>query len=126
MKALVLALFVLLVLAGLVALSAGQVSSWQPSPGHTQVPIWPAAVQDAQPVAGPEVAATVNDPVAGKPWVSVGKVSQPTMTVYTPQARNTGAAVIVFPGGGYQILAIDLAGTEVWDWLTSKGITCVC
>jgi acetyl esterase/lipase len=31
----------------------------------------------------------------------------------------------VFPGGGYQILAIDLEGTEVCDWLTSKGITCV-
>jgi acetyl esterase/lipase len=32
---------------------------------------------------------------------------------------------VVFPGGGYQILAIDLEGTEVCDWLTSKGITCV-
>jgi acetyl esterase/lipase len=31
----------------------------------------------------------------------------------------------VFPGGGYQILAIDLEGTEVCDWLTSKGITCI-
>jgi acetyl esterase/lipase len=31
----------------------------------------------------------------------------------------------VFPGGGYQILAIDLEGTEVCEWLTSKGITCV-
>src|ERR1700747_3795971 len=30
-----------------------------------------------------------------------------------------------FPGGGYRILAIDLEGTEVCDWLTSKGITCV-
>lgn len=35
------------------------------------------------------------------------------------------AAVVVFPGGGYQILAIDLEGTEVCDWLTSAGITCV-
>jgi len=47
------------------------------------------------------------------------------MTVYSPKGKNTGAAVIVFPGGGYQILAIDLEGTEVCDWLTSKGITCV-
>jgi acetyl esterase/lipase len=38
---------------------------------------------------------------------------------------NTGAAIVVFPGGGYQILAIDLEGTEVCDWLTSKGITCL-
>jgi acetyl esterase/lipase len=47
------------------------------------------------------------------------------MTVYSPVGRNTGAAVVVFPGGGYQILAIDLEGTEVCDWLTAKGITCV-
>jgi acetyl esterase/lipase len=33
--------------------------------------------------------------------------------------------VVVFLGGGYQILAIDLEGTEVCDWLTSRGITCV-
>jgi acetyl esterase/lipase len=47
------------------------------------------------------------------------------MTVYPPRGKNTGAAVVVFPGGGYQILAIDLEGTEVCDWLTSRGITCV-
>src|ERR1700731_966985 len=47
------------------------------------------------------------------------------MTVYSPTRENTGAAVVVFPGGGYQILAIDLEGTEVCDWLTSSGITCV-
>ena len=63
--------------------------------------------------------------VAGRPWVEVDNVSRPTMTVYSPKGKNTGAAVVVFPGGGYQILAIDLEGTEVCDWLTSKGITCV-
>jgi acetyl esterase/lipase len=52
-------------------------------------------------------------------------VTQPTITVYSPKQRNTGAAVIVFPGGGYQILAIDLEGSEVCDWLTPRGITCV-
>ena len=46
------------------------------------------------------------------------------MTVYSPTGKNTGAAVVVFPGGGYQGLAIDLEGTEVCDWLTPKGITC--
>jgi hypothetical protein len=63
--------------------------------------------------------------VAGRRWIEVGHVSRPTMTVYSPAAKNTGAAVVVFPGGGYQILAIDLEGTEVCDWLTSRGITCV-
>jgi acetyl esterase/lipase len=55
----------------------------------------------------------------------VGNVSRPTMTVYPPIGKNTGAAVVVFPGGGYEILAIDLEGTEVCDWVTSKGVTCV-
>jgi len=47
------------------------------------------------------------------------------VTLYRPKSNATGAAVVVFPGGGYQILAIDLEGTEVCDWLTSKGIACV-
>ena len=98
---------------------------WQPSPGHMQVPIWPGAVPDAKPVAGPEVATSNSDSIAGKPVIAVGKVSHPTMTVYSPQGKNTGVAVVVFPGGGYWILAIDLEGTEVCDWLTAKGITCV-
>ena len=116
--------------AGEPGLVAGQ-TAWQPSPGHTQLPIWPGVIPDAQPVDGPEVSGTVVDAagnkklVGGKPWVYVDRVSQPTMTVYSPVGRNTGAAVVVFPGGGYNVLAIDLEGTEVCDWLTSRGITCV-
>jgi hypothetical protein len=51
--------------------------------------------------------------VGGRPWVEVQNVSRPTMTIYSPKEKNTGAAVIVYPGGGYQILATDLEGTEV-------------
>ncbi len=47
------------------------------------------------------------------------------MTVYPPKGTNTGIAMLVFPGGGYQALAIDLEGTEICDWLTSRGITAV-
>jgi acetyl esterase/lipase len=65
------------------------------------------------------------EPIAGKLGQFVENVSRPTMTVYSPSGTNTGVAVIVFPGGGYQELAIDLEGTEVCDWLTPKGITCV-
>ncbi len=65
------------------------------------------------------------DLIAGKPVIVVKNVSRPTMTIYAPTGKNTGAAVVVFPGGGYEILAIDLEGTEVCDWLTAKGITCV-
>ncbi len=117
-------------LLGSVLASGGlraQTSVWQPSPGHVQIPIWPGTPPDPQPVAGPEFAKTTgaNSLVAGKPWVAVGNVSHPTMTVYPPTGRNTGVAVVVFPGGGYWDLAIDLEGTEVCDWLTSKGVTCV-
>ena len=102
-----------------------QTSGWQPSPGHAQVAIWPGTVPDAQPAAGPEVAETAKGLIAGKSGDFVENVSRPTMTVYSPSGNNTGVAVVVFPGGGYQDLAIDLEGTEVCDWLTSKGITCV-
>ena len=83
---------------------------------------------DAQPVKGREHVEAANAPrdlVAGKPWLAVEEVSRPTMTVYAPHGKNTGVAMVVFPGGGYSVLAIDLEGTEVCDWLTSRGITCV-
>ncbi|HST11539.1 MAG TPA: hypothetical protein VLL05_14280, partial [Terriglobales bacterium] len=64
------------------------------------MPIWPGDAPDAVPVAGPEVTTIVHDP--GEPSaIVVGKVSRPTMTVYSPTGKNTGAAVVVFPGGGY-------------------------
>ena len=99
---------------------------WQPSAGHTQVPIWPGNPPDA--AFGPPPNTEKTHPegsVAGRPWLDVENVSRPTMTVFPPSGKNTGVAVIVFPGGGYEDLAIDLEGTEFCDWLTSKGITCV-
>jgi acetyl esterase/lipase len=104
-----------------------QTPVWQPAPGYTQVPIWPGEAPDVQPDTGPEFVKITgpNGLVADKPWTMAGSVSQPTMTVYPAKGKNTGAAVVVFPGGGYEDLAMDLEGTEVCDWLTSKGVTCV-
>jgi acetyl esterase/lipase len=45
--------------------------------------------------------------------------------VYAPKENPTGQAVVVFPGGGYNILAIDLEGTEICEWLNSIHVTCV-
>ncbi len=105
---------------------SAQTTGWQAAPGHTQVGIWPGAAPDGLPVKGPEkVEVDPKSLIAGKPVTGVSNVTRPTMTVYSPQAKNTGAAIVVFPGGGYQDLAIDLEGTEVCDWLTPKGITCV-
>ena len=123
MKPLIAALWVVFASSGLCA----QMAVWQPSPGHTQIPIWPGAAPDPQPVAGPEVVKSSgkDDLIAGRQVLEVDNVSRPTMTVYSPTGKNTGPAVVVFPGGGYQILAIDLEGTEVCGWLTAEGITCV-
>ena len=122
MKPLIFVLGVMFACGGLRA----QTNVCQPSPGHTQVPIWPGAAPDAQAqlVPGPEYVTNVVSPT-GVPWVASCDVSQPTMTVYLPKGKNTGVAMVVFPGGGYNCLAIDLEGTEICDWLTSKGITAV-
>jgi acetyl esterase/lipase len=90
-------------------------AGWQPSPGHTQIPIWPGVAPDVQAVPGPETSADGD----------VTNVTRPTMTIYSPSGKNTGAAVVVIPGGGFVGLAIDFEGTEACDWLTSKGVTCV-
>jgi len=106
--------------------AGAQTTAWQPSPPHTQLAIWPGAVPDAQLAPGPEDTVIVKEHlVAGKPWTFVKNVSRPTITVYSPTGKNTGVAIVVFPGGGFEGLAIDLEGTESCDWLTSRGITCV-
>ena len=98
-------------------------------PGHGQVELtlWPGVVPDARTAPGPEVVKADNDKVvaAGQRYSWVENVSRPAMTVYSPKGRNTGIAMLVFPGGGYEGLAIRLEGTEVCDWLTAKGVTCI-
>jgi acetyl esterase/lipase len=67
-----------------------------------------------------------DDRVAGRRLIRLGNVSTPTLTVYAPPHRKAnGAAVLVCPGGGYHILAMDLEGTEVATWLNSIGVTAV-
>ncbi len=87
--------------------------------------LWPGKVPYARSVPGPETAAVSKGLIGGLPATAVTNVTLPTMTVYSPKGKNTGAAVVVILGGGFQILAIDLEGSEVCDWLTSRGITCV-
>lgn len=105
----------------LFGLSCPQIASgadrtvWQPSAGHEQIAIWPGTPPDQPSMPGPET-------LKGG---AVTNVTKPTMTVYSPTAKRTGAAVLVIPGGGFQILAMDLEGTEICDWLMSRGVTCV-
>src|SRR5437016_4156457 len=56
--------------------------------------------------------------------VRIPHASRPTLTVFRPaKDRDTGAAVVIAPGGGYNILAWDLEGEEVAAWLNSIGVT---
>lgn len=107
---------------------AAQKPGWQPGAGHTQVPIWPKGAPGAPANPTPEVdTSTAKDRlIAGKGVIRLGNVSVPTITFYLPRkASGPAPAVVVFPGGGYRILAIDLEGTEVCEWLNSAGIACV-
>jgi acetyl esterase/lipase len=109
-------------IALLLSHTSTQAEGWQPSPGLVQLPIWPDAVPDAIPDPKPE---SVGPPAGREWWPRANDVSVPTMTVYAAKGRNTETAVVVFPGGGFQFLAMDLEGTEICEWLTSRGITCV-
>jgi len=121
--------FVIL-LAAFLAISSNvfaQTPGWPPAPGQLTLDLWPHGAPGAPLSPLPEADTTTakENLIAGKPLVRLGNVSKPTLTLYTPSGKNTGAAVVVFPGGAYRILAIDLEGTEVCDWLNSAGITCV-
>ena len=117
----------LAVIASISANVLAQKPPWQPAPGHTTLPVWPGTAPGAptNPAAEIDTTTAKDNMIAGKPLVRLGNVSAPTLTLYTPTGRNTGAGVVVFPGGSYRILAIDLEGTEVCEWLNSAGITCV-
>lgn len=111
-------------LAGLAILTAASLAPAQ----QVTLPLWPHGAPETASISGPERDTTTaaDQLVAGKPVIRLTNVSQPTLTVYpAPSGKSSGAAVVVFPGGGYRILAYDLEGTEVCDWLNSIGMTCV-
>src|SRR5271166_2031649 len=121
----------LLILASLAGGSAGLFAQnappWPPGPGHLTLPLWEDGAPGATPNSAAEADTTTakDNLIAGKPLIRLGNVSKPTLTLYSPKGKNTGAAVVVFPGGGYNILAIDLEGTEVCDWLNAAGVNCL-
>jgi acetyl esterase/lipase len=92
---------------------------------HKQMSLWPKGAPGEKGDIGAEVDTTKPDQdKAGQRVIRLGNVTDPTLTVYKPAAgKDTGAAVVVFPGGGYNILAMDLEGTELCEWLNSIGVT---
>jgi acetyl esterase/lipase len=94
----------------------------------TPIPLWPGQAPGEKKELPPEadLSKPTDQLIAGRPVIRLGNISTPTMTIYPADpAKNTGAAVIVAPGGGYHILAYDLEGTEVCAWLNSIGVTAV-
>ncbi|MCR9201595.1 MAG: alpha/beta hydrolase [Planctomycetaceae bacterium] len=62
--------------------------------------------------------------VAERPVIRLGNVSTPQVHVYLPpKGKSNGSSVVICPGGGFSILAWDLEGTEVAEWLTTQGVT---
>jgi acetyl esterase/lipase len=62
--------------------------------------------------------------IDGRPAIRMSNVVDPTITVFRPNpSNNTGVAVIVCPGGGYNYAVVDLEGSEVCEWLNSIGVT---
>ena len=104
------------------------VGVWRPPAGLTQVPLWPNGAPDMGGVSQPpESVLTAETPeaIGGHSSQAVFDVSAPTLTVFPPKGHNTGVGVIVFPGGGFKAVVLTLEGTEICDWLTARGITCI-
>jgi acetyl esterase/lipase len=88
--------------------------------------LWPGKLPGPAPlVTGPEVDRSKpgEGMTGGKTVIRLGNVSQPELHVFLPSgSKRTGAGVVVCPGGGYSILAWDLEGTEIAQWLNKQGV----
>ncbi len=115
-------LFVFLFSSSIIAMSAAQSVAAVPP----VIELWPKGAPGEKGEIGEErdFTKSTDNQVGGKRVARIGNVSRPTFTVYrAPEAKATGAAVLVMPGGGYNILAWDLEGTEICEWLNSIGVT---
>lgn len=84
--------------------------------------VWPGKPPGETTETAPEKV-TVNKRKDGEIKI-VTNVTQPTITVYRPaKDKDTGTAVLICPGGGYNVLAMDLEGEEVAAWLNTIGVT---
>ncbi|HEX7862065.1 MAG TPA: alpha/beta hydrolase [Verrucomicrobiae bacterium] len=90
--------------------------------------LWPNGAPGPEPKleAERDLTKDTENKVAGKRLIRLGNVTDPTITLYpAPKDKAHGGAVLVCPGGGYHILALDLEGTEVCERLNEMGFTAV-
>ncbi len=107
-----------------------QPASWQPPAGTVTLPLWPGKPPGTGgATVGPEVNASNKwgQKVAGRQIDNIlGNISKPTLTLFPAKKdKNTGVAVLVFPGGSYTALWMKKEGTEPCHWLNSIGVNCV-
>jgi acetyl esterase/lipase len=90
-------------------------------PASQTIDLWPGAAPGENGTIGEEQAKTKDD---GKTITSLTNVTKPTITVSRPEKdKDTGVAIVVCPGGGYNNLAWDHEGAMVARWLNSIGVT---
>ena len=95
----------------------------------TVVELWSGKAPDETDNIGPEKVRmspklTKKEVEVTEPTKLVTNVSKPTLTIYRPaKDKDTGAAVLICPGGGYWNLYWELEGEEVASWLNSRGLT---
>lgn len=86
--------------------------------------VWPGKAPGEVGTVGEEKAKTETRPDGTTVITSLTNVSKPTLSVWRPEVeKNTGVAVLVFPGGGYNMLAWDHEGEQIARWLNSIGVT---
>lgn len=105
-----------------------RIGVWQAPAGLRQIGIWPGEAPDMQGVSQPpESVLSALTPMAleGGTSEAVFDVTSPTLTIFPPKGKNTGAAIVVFPGGGFRAVVITVEGTEICNWIAAKGITCI-
>lgn len=101
--------------------------AWHPPDRRPTLNLWPTAAPGAPANPPPEIDTTTahDKMVVGRNLVRLTNVSKPTLTYYEAQAPNSGDAIVVFPGGAYRVLSINLEGTEVCDWLVAIHVNCI-
>jgi acetyl esterase/lipase len=90
--------------------------------------IWPAKPPGEPLKVGEEKDMTKQQDrlIAGRRIIKLGNVTTPQIHVFLPpKDKRNHTAVVVCPGGGFNILAWDLEGTEVAEWLNSLGVAAV-
>ena len=111
----------LLILASIAVVGLAMDRPSAAEPDKPILPVWPGRAPGESEVGGKGREAPA---VAGDPTIRITDVVQPTLTIFKPPAdKDTGAAVLICPGGGYRILAWDKEGTEVAEWLNGLGVT---